>query len=377
MAFLRLSTLAASAALLLNCSSLAPAADQGGSAGAPAAGSGDAGAGALGDASGGVSGASVGGGGAVGRGGQAGAGGQGGAGSFTWPDGKTAAVSLTYDDGLDAHLAHAIPLLDQRNIKATFVIASFPGVDHDFALPNATSPLSARHQAWLAAAGRGHEIAGHTVNHPCVTAVNPGQQVGFRLDTDYDLARIEGELDDSLARITRLGATAPFSFAYPCYADLLGVGASTGAMVTVLGKQMPQGQLFTSEVDRRFLAARGSTEGIANPATVDLHSVPHVFAGPRSETDSTPTLAQLTDVVDMAIARRGWVVFVMHGVAGDTLPTSCSNGLTYAPETCVINYLDTKAATHDGLVDYLAGKPEVWTTTFKAVAQDIETKRGG
>jgi peptidoglycan/xylan/chitin deacetylase (PgdA/CDA1 family) len=346
--------------------------------GGAAAGSGgvSAGAGASAGGLGGTSGAGVAGGGAAGSAGQAGPGGQAGSGTFTWPDGKTAAVSLTYDDGLDAHLAHAMPLLDQKSIKATFVIASFPGVDHDWALPNATSPLSARHQAWLAAAGQGHEIAAHTVNHPCVTAVNPGQQAGFRLDTDYDMARIKGELDDSLARIARLGATAPFTFAYPCYADLLGVGAPTGTMVTVLGKQMPQGQVFTSEVDSRFLAARGSTEAIANPATVDLHSVPHIVAGPRSETDSTPTLAQLTAVVDMAIAQHGWVVFLMHGVAGDTLPTDCSNGLTYAPQTCVINYLDTPTATHDGLINYLASKPEVWTTTFKAVAQDIKTKRG-
>lgn len=133
--------------------------------------------------------------------------------------------------------------------------------------------------------------------------------------------------------------------------------------------------MFTSEVDSRFFAARGSIEGIANPATVDLRSVPHVLAGPRSETDSTPTLEQLTAVVDRALAQHGWVVFLMHGVAGDALPTSCDNGLTYAPESCVINYLDTKAATHDGLVDYLASKPEVWTATFKAVAQHIETKR--
>ena len=157
-------------------------------------------------------------GGSSGSGGQAGSGGQPPA-TFAWPDGKTAAVSLTYDDGLDGQLAHALPLLDAKGIKATFFIASFPGVDHDWALPNATSTLSPRQQAWVAAATNGHEIAGHTVNHPCVTAINPGQSAGFQLDKDYDLTRIKGELDDTLARIPRLGATAPFTFAYPCYSD--------------------------------------------------------------------------------------------------------------------------------------------------------------
>jgi hypothetical protein len=144
----------------------------------------------------------------------------------------------------------------------------------------------------------------------------------------------------------------------------------------VLGKSMPQGQVFTTEVDSRFFAARGSTEAIADPATVDLHSVPHMVAGPRTTTDATPTLDQLKAMVDMAVTQHGWVVFLIHGVAGDTLPTQCDNGLNYAPQTCVIDYLDTPTATHDGLVNYIAGKPEIWATTFKEVAQHVKTKRG-
>lgn len=335
----------------------------------------------------GTSGGNAGGGGAAagaagtaGSGGQAtGGGGQGGSGgqatAFAWPTGKTAAVTLTYDDGLDGQLAHAIPLLDSKGIKATFFIASFAGVDHDWALPNANSALSARHNAWLAASKTGHEIAGHTVNHPCTTAINPGQSAGFRLE-DYDLTKIKAELDDSKVRLARIGGAEPFTFGYPCYSDLLGVGARTATMVTVLGKQMAQGTVFTTEVDSRFLASRGSTEAIADPTKVDLHSVPHMVAGPRTDTDATPTLDQLKAVVDMTVAQHGWVVFLIHGVAGDTLNTKNCNGLTYAPQTCVIDYLDTPTAQHDGLVNYLASKPEIWTTTFRDVAKHIKTARG-
>jgi hypothetical protein len=84
----------------------------------------------------------------------------------------------------------------------------------------------------------------------------------------------------------------------------------------------------------------------------------------------------LKAIVDTAVAQHGWVVFLLHGVAGDTLPTACDNGLTYAPQTCVIDYLDTPTATHDGLVNYIASKPEIWATTFREVAQHIKTKRG-
>jgi peptidoglycan/xylan/chitin deacetylase (PgdA/CDA1 family) len=346
--------------------------------GTPAGGNGAGGAagGSLAGTGGSVGGTGGSGGSSGGAGGVAQGGSAGQAAAFAWPDGKTAAVTLTYDDGLDGQLAHAIPLLDSKSIKATFFIASFPGVDHDWALPNANNALTPRQQAWVAVAAKGHEIAGHTVNHPCVTAVNPGQSPGFQLDKDYDLTRIKTELDDSKVRLLRLGATEPMTFGYPCYSDRLGVGPSTGATTMVLGKSMPQGTVFTAEVDSRFMAARGSTEAIADPATVDLHSVPHQVAGPRTTTDATPTLDQLKAIIDMTVAQHGWVVFLIHGVAGDTLPTQCDNGLNYAPQTCVIDYLDTPTATHDGLVNYIASKPELWATTFREVAQHIKTKRG-
>src|SRR6185437_9409438 len=39
-----------------------------------------------------------------------------------WPDGARAAVSLTYDDGLDSQLDHALPALEAAGLKATFFL---------------------------------------------------------------------------------------------------------------------------------------------------------------------------------------------------------------------------------------------------------------
>ncbi len=258
-----------------------------------------------------------------------------------------AAVSLSYDDGLDSQLAVAQPALEAVGLRGTFFLSSFEGVDHDWALPNASASLNARHLAWQAAAAKGHELAGHTVNHPCN---DPNKTAGFRL-TDYDSARMAAELTDNLTRLLRLGAVSPFTFAYPCASDRAGLG--------------PSGHNFSALVDERFFAARVSADGMADPRVVVLGQVPQLDAGGK-------TGDQLRALVDQAVAARAWLVLLFHGVGEEA---TCS-GLAYAPETCTINYLTTSTAAHASLASYLAEqKSQVWTAPFKTVATRIAAKR--
>jgi peptidoglycan/xylan/chitin deacetylase (PgdA/CDA1 family) len=260
-----------------------------------------------------------------------------------------AAVSLTYDDGLDTQLAIVQPALEAGGLRGTFFLSSFEGVDHEWSLPNASAPLTLRHQAWQAAASKGHELASHTVNHPCN---DTGKAAGFKL-TDYDSARMSAELDDSVARLTRLGAEAPLTFAYPCGSDRAGIGQ--------------QGQDFASLVAPRFFAARGSTSGVADPQLVDVQRVPQRDAGGKSGDE-------LRAMVDEAIAARGWLVLLFHGVGEERL--SCPGGLSYAPDACMINYLTTSQEAHASLVTYLEQKQaQVWTAPLKQVAVRIAAKR--
>jgi peptidoglycan-N-acetylglucosamine deacetylase len=289
--------------------------------------------------------------GAAGSAGNAGNAGAGGA-PVGFQGGAVAAVSLTYDDGLDSHLAIAQPALEAAGFRGTFFVSSFEGVDHDWALPSVKvplQPLSERHQAWLAAAQRGHELAGHTVNHPCDAA---GKTPGFKL-VDYDLSRMRDELEESLLRLARLGARAPFTFAYPCASDEKGLGAA--------------GADYSALVAERFFAARGSDSGVAEPATVDLQRAPQWDGGGKSG-------AQLRKLVDDAIAAKGWLVLLFHGVGAEQ--PSCPGNLAYAPQTCMINYLTTSQAAHAELVQYLSDvKAQVWTAPFGEVAARIQSGR--
>jgi peptidoglycan/xylan/chitin deacetylase (PgdA/CDA1 family) len=267
-----------------------------------------------------------------------------------WPGAKAAAVSLTYDDGLDTQLAHAVPVLDAAGLKGTFFLASMPGVDHDWALPNLRDPLSARHEAWREVARAGHELASHTVNHPCPLELVATQAPGFRL-SDYDGARMSAELDESVRRLARLGVHPPVSFAYPCESDRFGLGASHAN--------------YAAPVLERFGAARGSRAGMADPRAVSVQDVPLIDTQGKSG-------AELRALVDAARAKGEWLVFLFHGI-GEA--QSCPD-LTFAPERCMLNYLVTSESAHRELVAYLAAqRSSVWTAPFGEVARHIEATR--
>ena len=76
---------------------------------------------------------------------------------------KQCAVVLTYDDALNVHLSNAIPALDSFGLKGTFYISDYFG------------GLKAQLPKWKAASANGHELANHTVYHPCLGNL-PGRQ---------------------------------------------------------------------------------------------------------------------------------------------------------------------------------------------------------
>jgi peptidoglycan/xylan/chitin deacetylase (PgdA/CDA1 family) len=225
-----------------------------------------------------------------------------------WPNGAEAAVSLTYDDALSSQLEFAVPALDQAELKATFFLSG--------GNIGAFAPL----------AGTGHELASHTLHHPC----------------DADLAALDAsamseELDAGDAAVKALGVTGKLTFAYPC------------------GKrQMKAGESYIPLVQARFRAARGVAAVVADPAHVDLFSVPALF--PPASSDGNDVVS----FIEGARASHGWAVIGIHGV-------------TEAGE-----YLQFPRAAHDKLLAYLKEhSAQVWTAPFGSVADAVLACRGG
>ena len=223
-----------------------------------------------------------------------------------WPNGAEAAVSLTYDDALDSQLRYAVPVLDRQGIKATFFLSG------------------GNILAFAALAKTGHELASHTVHHPC----NPGlAQLG--------LDEMAEELDAGNSAVQALGVSGKLTFAYPCGQSHL--------------KNM---ESYVPLVQARFRAARGVAGAIALPDTVDLFNVPALF--PPSSSDGSDVIA----FVERAVHSHGWAVIGVHGVseAGE--------------------YLQLSQAAHDKIIAYLADqKKRIWAAPFGTVADQVAACR--
>lgn len=219
-----------------------------------------------------------------------------------WPNGAQAAVSLTYDDALESQLSFAVPALERAGLKATFF-------------------LSGGHIAAFAKlVGSGHELASHTLHHPCNADL-----------AELDATSMASELDAGDAAVKALGVTGKLSFAYPCGQP-----------------RMKGGESYVPLVQQRFRAARGVAASVADPSTVDLFNVPALFPPPSS--DGTDVL----DLIQRAEASHGWAVIGVHGV-------------TEGGE-----YLQMSQAAHDKLLAYLeAHKSTVWTAPFGSVADAV------
>jgi peptidoglycan/xylan/chitin deacetylase (PgdA/CDA1 family) len=235
--------------------------------------------------------------------------------AYVWPNGATAAVSLTYDDAIPSQLDNAAPALARHGLLATFFLTgSSPTVQG--------SPE--RYRDLLKA---GHELASHTMTHPCDRGLGlPGMAL-----QDFDQAQMQAELEESTKQLRDLGQSGPLSFAYPCGSTWLGEKRTS----------------YMPLVEKSFLAARGVSGSVVDPRRPRLFDVPSVMGNTSA--------AALTSWVESAIASGGWVVFTFHGVGGD--------------------YLSVDASAHEALLSYLEQHEQtVWTERFGTVAQYVAAR---
>ena len=237
--------------------------------------------------------------------------------SFKWPDGKKAAIVLTYDDGINSQLQIAIPQLNKAGFKGTFFI--------DGSMPDSEI------LEWRKAAEEGHELANHTLYHPC--SMNTLKLRPRFANENYDAYSIIREIYMMNNMLFAIDGKTERTYAYPCCETVVG------------GKDY----VDTLKTTGLVTAARigGDKVPITNLKTLDLYRVP---SWPSHEVDDA---AVLIDYVQKVADTGGLGVFQFHGIGGD--------------------YLITSAEAHQGLVDYLKKHPEIWVATFKEVTDYIAT----
>ena len=240
--------------------------------------------------------------------------------AFRWPQGKCAAVSLSFDDARTSQADTGFALFRKHGVKATF-----------FALPANLERLLA---AWKQAVADGHEIGNHSITHPCT-----GNYPDFRNNAleNYTLQMMARELDGASAQIEQLLGVRPQTFAYPCGLKFVGKGLDVRSYVPLVAE--------------RFLAGRGYLDEAANDPTIcDLaQSLGTAF--------DDQDFNQMRKAVDDAAKVGRWVIFVGHEIG------------TRAHQTTDVQALE---ALFEYLKDPAAG---IWLNTVAGIARYIKRER--
>ncbi len=205
--------------------------------------------------------------------------------TFKWPEGKRVALSLTFDDARASQVEGGTALLDRYGVKATFYLV----------------PASAEKklEGWKKAVASGHEIANHSLNHPCSGNFAWARSKALE---DYTLDKMQRELSDANRRLKELLGVTPESFAYPCGQKFVGRGLDTRSYVPIAANL--------------FVTARGWLDEAPNdPAYVDFAQLTGI------ESDGKD-FEQILPIIETAKKTGLWVVLAGHEMNKDGAQTT-------------------------------------------------------
>jgi len=240
--------------------------------------------------------------------------------SFHWPEGKRAAVSLSFDDGRVSQVDTGLALFRRLGIKVTFFLEA--------------STMEKRLAGWKQAVAEGHEIGNHSVTHPCTANYPDFRKNGLE---DYTLQMMAAELDGANAQIEQQLGVKPRTFAYPCGLKFVGRGLDVRSYVPLIAE--------------RFLVGRGYLdEGPNDPALCDLSQA----MGTALDDMDFPHMKR---IVDRAAQEGSWVIFAGHEVGQR-------------------GFQVTDVAALEALVDYMKDPAQgIWVGTVEEIGRYIRDQR--
>jgi peptidoglycan/xylan/chitin deacetylase (PgdA/CDA1 family) len=232
-------------------------------------------------------------------------------------NGKKCAVSLTYDDALNIDLDKVIPVLDSVKLKGTFYLIA------------SSKAFTNRLKEWKVAASHGHEIANHSLFHPC--ASGPGRNfvtAEYDLKT-YSIKRINDEMRMANAVFEALDGKKKRTYAYPC------------------GDTKINDSSYIDPSKTEFVAARGTKPEMQTIDKIDIYNV-------GSYMINGETGQQLIDLVKKAMETNTYLVFLFHGVGGE-------------------HSLNVSTEAHSQLLHYLKQhEKEIWVAPFINVMEHVK-----
>jgi peptidoglycan/xylan/chitin deacetylase (PgdA/CDA1 family) len=239
---------------------------------------------------------------------------------FRWPEGRSCAVSLSFDDARPSQVDNGLPVLREHGARATFFVVR--------------EQMRQREEGWRQALADGHELGNHSVKHPCSGNFPWARD---RALEDYDLPRMERELVQASDELESFMGQRPISYAYCCGQKFVGRGEQTRSYVPVVARHFRVGRGFRDECP-------------CDPAFTDLAQVSgRDFDGSTCE--------RMLGWVDNARRHGHWLALAGHDI-GQPLGQSVGS-----------RELDEFLRT-------LRAMPDVWIDTIGTVGSHIHRTRG-
>ena len=236
-------------------------------------------------------------------------------------NGKTCAVVLTYDDGLNIDLSTVIPALDSFGLKGTFYISDY------------FNGLQKQIPKWKVASTQGHELGNHTIFHPCSGSFPGRSFVTADYDLDrYSMRRIRNEINAMNTLLFAIDGKTERTFAYPC------------------GDMKIHDSTYIDPLTTNFIAARGVSGKFESMGNIDLFNI-------GCYTMNGQTGEQMITLVKQAIQSHTLLVFLFHGVGGE-------------------HALNVSKQAHHELLQFLKDhQKEIWVAPLIDVAKFIKNKQ--
>jgi peptidoglycan/xylan/chitin deacetylase (PgdA/CDA1 family) len=240
--------------------------------------------------------------------------------AFPWPEGRRAALSLTFDDARESQVDVGIPLLDAHGVRATFYV-----------LPDGARKRLA---GWKAALATGHEIGNHSSSHPCTGNFAFSRRNALE---DYTLERLEADVAVASAAVAAELGRAPTAFAYPCGQSFVGRGGGVRSYVPVVARLFRTGRLYMGE--------DSNDPAFCDPAQLLAVNLDGLSFG------------AVRPIVDKAVAEGRWLILAGHEIGRDGFQTTRA---------------DTLAALCRHAKEPASG---IWIDTVEAVAAHVLRER--
>lgn len=240
--------------------------------------------------------------------------------AFVWPEGRRGALSLTFDDARLSQVDVGMAALERLGAKATFYVQP--------------SNVEKRLDGWKRMAAAGHEIANHTIVHPCSGNFPWARNKALE---DYSLQKMNDELIEANRRIKALLGVTPISYAYTCGQTFVGRGLDARSYIPVVASL--------------FLTGRSAYDETPNdPLFCD-------FAQLASFDMDAKSFDQLLPMLETTKKQGGWLILMGHEINKDGNQT-------------------TRLETLEKLTAY-ANAPEnkLWTAPVATIAHHVQQQR--